>query len=476
MTSHFIHQLVLHEIRGGFSFIRNQQSYLPFLHWTGWSRFRRFVMNEYWTRIWIVQEFVLARKVTIMYGNVLIPWPCIHIVSSIKDWTIIMNAETDDSAQDMSLERNFSQMADLRADRESFPMSDSVLPGLVSMFRSFHASLPQDKIYGLLGLVENAGGSGDGIVPDYTKKPTEVYTDLVELALRRGAFSILSSAGLSHPRSDVDLPSWVPCLSCPPAASNERWYRHYQCGGPPSQASYEILDDRRRLRIRGHVIGAVKACTDEPPISSRDLDAKHGNVMTIGWAMDRARITAFFLSCVEVLVADAGVPDPYTPHQGGQPLAEAMWRTLIQDYDEEVFPAKLQSVDYVANRISTIQKIVREEKEPFDSVKLMDRLNSSHGNSIASLISGDKGPARNVAAYFPDVALRYRFAISEEGYMALVPLGTLPGDVLCAIKGCPVPVVLRRTAEEYLYWGDAFVHGVMSGEAAKGEGIWLTIR
>jgi len=147
-----------------------------------------------------------------------------------------------------------------------------------------------------------------------------------------------------------------------------------------------------------------------------------------------------------------------------------MWRTLIQDYDGEQFPAKLRSVQVVADYQVAKSMMVIAQKEPYSIPELLDRV------TRLGTLELNEGPLGSTAAYLNDISLRHDFAVTEEAHMALVPCGTQPGDVLCAIQGCPVPVVLRRIGKEYLYWGDAFVHGVMSGEATKEGSTWLTIR
>jgi hypothetical protein len=41
------------------------------------------------------------------------------------------------------------------------------------------------------------------------------------------------------------------------------------------------------------------------------------------------------------------------------------------------------------------------------------------------------------------------------------------GDNLCVLKGCDVPVLLRREGSHFVNVGPCFVLGFMDGEAAK---------
>jgi hypothetical protein len=41
---------------------------------TFWTSFKRLCQREYWKRVWIVQEVILARKLEILFGDKRMPW------------------------------------------------------------------------------------------------------------------------------------------------------------------------------------------------------------------------------------------------------------------------------------------------------------------------------------------------------------------------------------------------------------------
>jgi hypothetical protein len=187
---------------------------------------------------------------------------------------------------------------------------------------------------------------------------------------------------------------------------------------------------------------------------------------TVGWAMDKARVAAYWVSQAQYLAA-THVSDLYLPSQ--QLRDEAMWRTLIQDYDEATFPASNGIVDSVAEIHSTLKALVVGEGEQSDSMKLFNR--------VMNLPTKERfRPARKVASYLQETSFISKFAVTEKGYKALVPPKTAPGDRICVLEGFPVPFVLRPVGQDYVFWGDAYFHGFMDGEALKGEAEWLTIQ
>lgn len=56
---------------------------------------------------------------------------------------------------------------------------------------------------------------------------------------------------------------------------------------------------------------------------------------------------------------------------------------------------------------------------------------------------------------------------TEPGHFGLVPKSAEPGDIICVMARCNVPVVLRRRDSHYIHLGTCYVPGFMEGEAVK---------
>lgn len=61
----------------------------------------------------------------------------------------------------------------------------------------------------------------------------------------------------------------------------------------------------------------------------------------------------------------------------------------------------------------------------------------------------------------------HRFAVTEKGYMGLVPKCAMTGGWICVLAGLPVPYVIRAKSDAYLLIGDACIHGIMHREAVQ---------
>lgn len=51
--------------------------------------------------------------------------------------------------------------------------------------------------------------------------------------------------------------------------------------------------------------------------------------------------------------------------------------------------------------------------------------------------------------------------------MGLGPLAVKTNDMICVLKGCNVPVVIREEHGYHLFVGECFVWGLMNGETVK---------
>lgn len=77
----------------------------------------------------------------------------------------------------------------------------------------------------------------------------------------------------------------------------------------------------------------------------------------------------------------------------------------------------------------------------------------------------------HIDALFSDVTFDRCMITTNNGDIGFAPIESEPGDVVVAVVGGSVPYVLRPTGRgrgrqrEYTFIGDAYVHGVMDGEA-----------
>lgn len=169
--------------------------------------------QPYWSRIWIVQEILLAKSARFRYGEHTAPVQlvkdacrgfaehylscCNKIVSSEADlhtcqWGRLINAF-------LSID-SFMTIPDKVHELE---LQDLLIPRL--SFRN--ATDPRDFVYGVLGLV--GIGNGRATVPDYNKTPKNVFIEAAVTVLNDdGTLDMLRK--LEWTAQSDQLPSWVP--------------------------------------------------------------------------------------------------------------------------------------------------------------------------------------------------------------------------------------------------------------------------
>lgn len=89
------------------------------------------------------------------------------------------------------------------------------LLSFASLFRGNNSTDPRDKIYALLGLLEEIeGGETYGITPDYNLAVEQAYVQVAEAILKHqrhlNLFGAIRPSPFRMKRKGHDLPSWVP--------------------------------------------------------------------------------------------------------------------------------------------------------------------------------------------------------------------------------------------------------------------------
>ncbi|CAO2655010.1 Nn.00g117430.m01.CDS01 [Neocucurbitaria sp. VM-36] len=132
--------------------------------------------------------------------------------------------------------------------------------------------------------------------------------------------------------------------------------------------------------------------------------------------------------------------------------------------------------DPVSNSFKRFYKIenhtVYEQWEALSGVELT--CSSTHRDSLQvkeSPIRDDNfyasGPAKMLSYTIRLNLVDRRFVMLANGYFGFATVACQPGDTVVALGGGPTPYVLRQVpgGTEYTYVGDAYIHGMMDGEA-----------
>ncbi|TVY76061.1 Heterokaryon incompatibility protein 6 OR allele [Lachnellula suecica] len=150
-----------------------------------WKQLAELWNADYWRRLWIIQEFCLAKRVQLLYDTDVIGWSCFegvwrligHFLNQRHDALNLSPPDTLASLQTISK----SRATDLALGKNAGSFS------LRTLIKVSHDSLcqdPRDKIYGLLGLASDVPL---GHIPiDYNQSIFQLYEIVLLFQIRQG--------------------------------------------------------------------------------------------------------------------------------------------------------------------------------------------------------------------------------------------------------------------------------------------------
>jgi hypothetical protein len=327
-------------------------------------------------------------------------------------------------------------------------------------------------VYALVGLSkENA------IKPDYEQKTSQVYINLVQHTMQSDSFLTFCVSGLTHrrcPWQPGDLPTWVPDLIDAPLADTANYHRMNYSSGQSLKPEFRIHATEGVIWLHGIVLDIIDECTSAPdPIWwQSSLEDAMSNTQN-----------SFFAT--KVYIGEERIREARQLLMMGRPIGssndeemtQAFWRTLTDDLNGQQYPD--------AEGVLSV----------FASLDHYYRLRFSDTESSSTLRKGESADKINeqeakdeTRSYVPEAHKMLRrfvqtrmFAVTKQKYSMLAPRVAEKGDVVVIIKGAPAPHVLRETGRgdsSYFFVGEAYVDGVMHGEAVNDDTqwTWFTIR
>jgi Heterokaryon incompatibility protein (HET) len=437
-----------------------------------WEALAEFFGNEWFRRIWIIQEAAHAKELNLFYGNICMDWEyvsrTIAVISNRQLLETLQPSGDEDSCFSNSLRDiligvgNLDTMLEFRGDINYNRKFD--LGMVLKTCARFNATNPRDKVYAVLGLTTDS--SRALIQPNYDESydtaSIYIYAMLVILNFGAKPLEALTGAGIGLKRTLKGLPSWVP-----------DWSHHTQIpildknysSGTRYEPTFKIVKQPYTvLVLEGLQFDKVAHLGD-----AYEADAK----LTM---VELSSYTQKWYSAAE-RVAKMHAKDPY---HNGQSRTEAFFRTLVGDvlsYQGEEKPSTEECWShYKAVTRSFVTSEFLRRVEP-----LLERSVGEHvlNDPFFRRAQDDQEKAARFM-HFGGVASNYRrFCVTEEGRMAIVPPLTLPDDIICIIKGSRMPFVLRKSKKKdslvCQLVGCCYVHGVMDGELQISEAQTFTI-
>ncbi|EPE28090.1 hypothetical protein GLAREA_04881 [Glarea lozoyensis ATCC 20868] len=439
---------------------------LPSLEGQEWGILRQLFTSSWLKRTWTIQEVTLARDVRCRYGRFNFEWESlVHAFEfqSNQPQSINWSARISLAAQ-LGL-ANFYRLVLIGMD---YKLKRLKPLQLLWRTRDCEVSNPRDKVIALLGLFP---GRFATFRPDYTVSPEMLFHRFTVHVLQSYMFtseqaSILSYAGLHRRVLSGHLPSWAPdwtSLSTEgPVVFATIREQPYSCAGksvPMLQSFGDGGAERNMLASRSLLVGKTLYLT-----SNCDLDGDHETEVERIETYPQKQWLKWHNEIVELV----------------SKLRATEGRLSYPDVDDALARTLLADDTYAEGNATHNTSPILDPKK-------------AYAEAIAQITTGDRDlrfttPAGLFKTQTLTVSRQRRFAVTDTGFMGLVPSCTEIGDEIYILGGVTVPYVLRACRErimaktqKFQLIGDSYVHGVMDGEliveedGAQDRGGWSAV-
>ncbi|TXC02619.1 hypothetical protein FocTR4_00014850 [Fusarium oxysporum f. sp. cubense] len=401
---------------------RLQELGLPTRESPAWGALNSMLQAPYFSRVWIIQELAVAPTYDLLWGDLLIP----------------------------------------KVDFEAFKTATLFLC---------------EKTY--------------GIVPDYTKTKPEVFTEFaLKVISETRNLEILNYCDVEDPTVEERLPLWAP-----------RWHhevtRHYYNmtgygfkSSNDMEIAFHTSTNTKVLQLKGLHIDRVKEThsqtlqMDQNAMAISRMIIEHESLLKDQYGLDIIRPIVLTMlngrvrSILLEVHYDRPKDDSYLQLFTAFAL-RSLLTSFVKDGDDggsnQRAMIQLIKMAVDSSPSATPCELIWKEPETWEFFK--DRLDHlyPHDMEIASSylevlrrVSCDI--EKDSVNFVQNTAYTYRrnLFITEKGYIGTGPRSVKPGDSVCILFGGDTPYIVcprSSTSDEGLFLGNAYVHGIMDGEA-----------
>lgn len=440
-----------------------------------YRRLDRLLERRWFTRLWVVQEVVLAREVYCFQADDFLPWrKFARAVHHVKRERATHN-ESQQSPQYTAM-LIACVLCDLRRSRVRPPSQ------IFGLNLTRNASSPHDRVFAMLGMLPIREFA---IRPDYSRPLVDLYGEAIfatmeaecslEMLWHAAIFQdYQQNASNDSPPLD-EWPTWLARLDALDGVRNTRCAAMLGESFRASRGASPVLEkvpDSRRIRVAGVIVCEVQGV--HPLVPGRNTSRKQAlqdEAVRTNALRDRALIdkTPFAYSelnqpaPVEVLgcVADLAEPDTLQAldFQWSRAVFEEIATMLPKTYDPS--HRDIQEDSYA---LATLMfRAGQQVSLPNDTV-LKQVLNDCRDASQSVSVISMMGLLWNFAAGLLNFLGHSSLVRLRDGRFGIATNSVRPGDQICIVFGQAAPLVLRPCSDAWQLRGVARVNGIMQGE------------
>ncbi|KAM0813330.1 putative Heterokaryon incompatibility protein-domain-containing protein [Seiridium cardinale] len=409
-----------------------------------WKALRELTQISWFRRVWIPQEIGTETPAQIHWGTSKIGWDVLgESMKKLDNVWELKKAHGIETDIITSLHRRF-----VRPLKPIKNGADGEFVYQLFLSARNQATDPRDYIFSQLGHHSAWVASEESIIiePDYDNTVQAIYHELAIRVLKTSCnlliLNVTANPAQSIQRSS--LPSWVP-----------RWNE----GRFDNLIGYPNRYGASKSRSHG---------------ARFENDFKH--LILDGIFVDN--ITK---------ILEPFPPLNFSPRSSTIQLLESAWKVVCSTFTGQSSSTRFRTdLKYLSSATDALEAFL-DVLAPAKCVASISPATASYASGIAALAKlfptsaqwGREDPRKLVDAkdsiakpsIWMQVAGEHsrnrRFAITKKGYMVMAPPTALKGDSICVLYGGETPYVLRPlgNAEGYRFMGEAYVPGLMGGEA-----------
>ena len=413
---------------------------LPHFPSFAWEALARLFERPYFRRTWVVQEVVVASDAIIRCGSFTISWESVEYIARsllATGWIRALKKVYGSNC----IPNYVQTISNIKASFSELKGGPGIpLSILLNASRRFGATDPRDKAIALVGLADHRSlGSSATAVLDYSKSVEDLYIEVTgRLMKRERSLNLLSSVEDIVDRVFMHLPSWVPNYSI--------WQRHTILGSSirVPHLNFHAAGNSpvvARWQTGSRILGLDGFCYDViETVSTNSLDRQTEDI----------NVVLEWLYLTEPLI-----------RRGFR--IEGFWRALIGERKKSDFPGPEQYGTSFDSYLSHAKAHQQGDTQVLDTRRHQD--SSSITNPLVE------------QATLGYVAPHRKFFTTTKGLIGLGPRSMCTGDIICIMSGGRVPYVLREEKHHHRLIGEAYVHGLMEGQAVNADTafhpIWI---
>ncbi|KAL5329415.1 hypothetical protein ACEPPN_002927 [Leptodophora sp. 'Broadleaf-Isolate-01'] len=428
--------------------------------------YAQFFSEPYWKRAWVIQEITVGPKVTVLYGDTEFLWDDI-----VAFFALLKRSDRAQQFPEFQFSNGLDHLLEFR-ERFFIKRTPISLFEALDLSRKALASDPRDKIFALLGLCHD--GSTFVPVPNYRQPLESIIADMSKAMMTLNkSLDGICLRGISLNQNKAPVPTWAP-----------NWQRIWMGGTTVQEemllksqnvgAFNPILEGstRQLLNVRGTRVGAVTHLTSAMKPHSKDNSPLPPRVP--------------WISLTSTLAAK--IPELGNPSYEVCKFLSTLWKTLTMSIPITGMSPGTSEICFSTlwmplgrgsiHDLNLIEWIDRNAFFKIGKWSLREwsqtgKLNHPQARGWADslfpaanamreeLITVDPEPFINVLGQVLGSGMRLACLDTRQCFIGMVHPDTQEGDKIFYLKGCTVPIVLRRTSDpdtnQYTVIGSAYL-------------------